>query len=193
VIKRVGIVLGVLLLTFGIGYLVAARILFPPLPTPKDGIIVPNLSGVAVEEAPRHLRPLGLDVAEVTELAHPTQAAGLIIAQSPLPGQQLRSGGKVRLAVSGGSPRVQIPDVVGFEVARATALLAQLGLSAEQRTEQNERAAGTVIRIVPEPGQSQPVPGRVLLVVSTGPPPPPPKPPADTTIRVDTLDFRIHN
>lgn len=171
--------LGVLVGTFGIGYLVATRILFPPLPQPVSGIVVPSLNGVVLAEADRRLRPLGLQRApDVIEVAHPSQPPGIIVAQSPLPGQQLRQGGIVHVAVSGGLPRVRVPNVVGFDVERATHVLSQLGLAVDQRSELNERPLGTVLRIIPEPGQRQPVPARVTLVVSAGPPPAPPK---DTT------------
>ena len=189
--KAILIGLGLLVVTFGIGYVVAARILFPPLPEPENGIVVPDLSGQMAREANRQLRPLGLQTGDVVEFSHPTQPPGIVIAQSPLPGQQLRQGGIVRLAVSAGLPRVQVPDVIGFDVARATAVLSQLGLTADQTTEVNERPAGTVIRIIPEVGQSQPVPARVQIVVSAGPPPPPPEPAAtDSTVRADTLNSR---
>ena len=140
------------------------------------------------EEADRELRPLGLQRGDIVEFAHPSQPPGIIIAQDPLPGQQMRQGGVVQVAVSAGLPRVQVPNVVGFDVARATAVLSQLGLTAEQRTEINERPAGTVIRIMPEAGQNQPVPGRVILVVSEGPPP---APAADSTAPPDSLVLRI--
>ena len=176
--------LGLLLLTFVIGYVIAARVLFPPLPEPEDGIVVPDLAGMMVSEADRQLAPLGLERTEVTQIAHPDAPPGIIVAQSPLPGQQLRAGGAVRLAVSGGLPRVQVPNVIGFDVERATAVLSQLGLSADQRSEVSQRPIGTVLRISPEPGQNQPVPARVLLVVSAGPPPAAP----DSAPGPDALD-----
>jgi eukaryotic-like serine/threonine-protein kinase len=188
--KPLLISLALLLVTFGIGYAVATRILFPPLPEPENGIVVPDLAGTLATEANRDLRPLGLQRGEAIEFAHPSKPPGIIIGQSPLPGQQLRRNGIVRVAVSSGLPRVQVPDVIGFDVARATNVLSQLGLTAAQRTEVNERPAGTVLRIEPEPGQSQPVPARVLLIVSAGPPP---APPADSTIRPDTLNLRIED
>jgi eukaryotic-like serine/threonine-protein kinase len=182
--------LGVLVGTFGIGYLVATRMLFPPLPEPKNGIVVPDLTGVVITGADARLQPLGLRRGEEIRIAHPDQPEGVIVAQSPLPGQQLRTGGVVTLAVSGGLPRVDVPNVIGFDIERATNVLSQLGLTTDQRSELSERPIGTVLRSVPEPGQPQPVPSRVLLIVSAGPPP---KPPADSTARPDSLTLRSNN
>ena len=179
--------LAVLLGTFGIGYLAATRILFPPLPEPENGIAVPDLRGVAVSEVNTRLGPLELRSGDEIAIAHPNQPPGIIIAQSPLPGQQLRQGGVVTLGVSSGLPRVEIPNVIGFDVERATTVLTQMGLTADQRSELNERPIGTVLRIVPEPGQRQPVPSRVLLIVSAGPPP---VTPADSTTPPDSLVLR---
>lgn len=176
---------GVLAGTFALGYLVATRILFPPLPEPENGIAVPDLHGVVITDLNARIQPLGLRSGEEIRVAHPNQPPGIIIAQSPLPGQQLRTGGVVTVAISSGLPRVEVPNVVGFDVERATAVLSQMGLSADQRPEVNERPIGTVLRVVPQPGQKQPVPSRVLLIVSAGPPAAPP--PTDSTVRPDSL------
>lgn len=110
--RLIGISLGASALMFVIGYVVAVRLLFPPLPEPKNGIVVPPLSGLLVPSAEARLREIGLRVSEIVELAHPSQPAGLIIAQSPLPGQQLRIAGSVRLGVSAGIPRLDsVPPV----------------------------------------------------------------------------------
>lgn len=181
---------GVLVGTFGLGYLVATRILFPPLPAPENGIVVPDVRGVVVAEATARLQPLGLRRGDEIRMAHPNQPPGIIVAQSPLPGQQLREGGVVTVGVSGGLPRAQVPNVIGFDVEAATAALSQMGLEADQRSEPNDRPIGTVLRIIPEPGTRQPVPSRVLLIVSAGPPPKPAEPAAaDSTAPADTLLF----
>ena len=200
--KAVPLTLGVLAATFGIGYLAATQILFPPLPEPENGIVVPSLAGTHLSQLAATLRPLGLtaDTAEV-RIAHPSQPPGIVIAQDPLPGQQLRARGVVRVGVSGGLPRVLVPNVIGFDVERATTVLSQLGLSADQVSQQSDRPIGTVLQVQPKPGTRQPVPARVLLIVSAGPPPAPPDSaappapapaPADSTAPADTLAFRAN-
>src|SRR5687767_4807242 len=113
-LKAFGILIGTTLLMFMIGYFTAVRILFPPLAEPENGIVVPDLAGQTVQAAQRTLRELGLRVTEVMEIEHPSQREGLVTAQSPLTGQQLREMGAVRLAISAGlppaRPAIPLPD-----------------------------------------------------------------------------------
>lgn len=111
-LKAFGIIFGVTVLMFAIGYGVAVRILFPPLAEPETGITVPSLRGQTVQGAQEILRELGLRVTEVTEIEHPTEPMGLVTAQSPLPGQQLREMGAVRLAISAGPAPTPAPAAV---------------------------------------------------------------------------------
>ncbi|MGQ0813011.1 MAG: PASTA domain-containing protein [Gemmatimonadota bacterium] len=108
-VKTIGIIAGAAVLMFVAGYFIAVRILFPPLPEPENGIAVPNLIGLRVDNAEAQLRQLSLRLTEVSELEHPGEPEGTIIAQSPLPGQQLRELGAVRLAVSAGPGHVEAP------------------------------------------------------------------------------------
>jgi beta-lactam-binding protein with PASTA domain len=85
------------------GYLIATRILFPPLAEPENGIVVPSLTGLTVPQAQARLRRLGLRLTETMDV--PTaQTPGLIIAQSPLAGQQLRELGAVKVGIAAPLP-----------------------------------------------------------------------------------------
>lgn len=158
-------------IAFFASYVVAVRILFPPLPEPKNGIAVPSVIGLTVPQAEARMRQLGLRVTESTQIAHPTQPPGIVIAQSPLPGQQLRALGSVRLGVSSGLPRVPVPNVIGFSAERARSAMAAVGFQTEEMTIEDEMPAGTVVRVSPPVGSDETVPSRVLLYVSSGPPP----------------------
>lgn len=165
---------GVLLLivAFGIGYGVARFILFPPPVDAGAGIAVPDLRGEELSEAREALASRGLVVLEVIELPHPDAAAGRVIAQSPLPGQQLRESAGVRLAVSTGRPHGVVPSVAGLMSAAAAEVLARMGFQVEQRVEDSPLTQGRVIRVEPAPGTELFLPARVVLYVSSGPPMP---------------------
>jgi serine/threonine-protein kinase len=164
---------------FFAGYAAAVFLLFPPPAAPEDGIIVPNLTKLTPDAASDRLTPLGLALGDSVRLPHASVAPGLIVAQDPLPGQQMRSGGTVRVGVSSGLPSSTVPDLVGLGARRAQTLLERLGFEVSQSLENSDRANGTVIRSSPEAGIRQALPARVHLVISSGP--------AADTMRVDTI------
>ena len=162
-------VIGVL--GFGTGYLLATVVLFPRPETAGAGIPVPELYGETLERAEATLRTLELEPGEVREMTSVETEAGHVIAQDPLPGQQLLPGATVSLGVSAGPPELQVPPVVGLAQGTARELLETLGFDvAVQQTRSAQFDAGVVTRVDPEAGTSQPLPAAVTLVVSTGPP-----------------------
>ena len=165
---------------FLIGYVVAVYLLFPPPAVPRDGVVVPDLSGNSLRSTYDLLRPLGLVVGDTVSMPTTNVAPGIVVAQSPLPGQQLRPGDSVRVGLSSGMATALVPDVVGLGARRAENLLKRLGFEVDQTFESSFRPNGTVTRTSPQAGDRKPLPARVLIVVSGGPP--------DTvTIPVDTI------
>jgi eukaryotic-like serine/threonine-protein kinase len=177
-------------LPFLIGYLLAVAVIFPPTEVAGDGIAVPALRGSTEAEARQSLAAAGLGGIEVTRLPHPQLSEGEVIAQSPLPGQQLRAGSTVRIAVSSGVARVLVPDVVGFNVERARGLLERLGFTVAQTDMESIDPPGRVLAVEPGPGSRLPLPAEVSLTVSTGPALPPDTVVTDvdtSAVRIDTL------
>lgn len=172
-----------LVLPFAIGYAVAVLVLFPAPAVQGVGIPVPELVGIERTRAQETVRALGLAGLEVTELPHPTRPRGVVTAQSPIPGQQLRAGAVVRVAVSSGAPRVIVPDILGFTGDRAADLLTRLGFMVERVIEESGEARDRVIGINPQPGTELELPARVAIILSAGPP----ELPVDTLLRPDTL------
>jgi eukaryotic-like serine/threonine-protein kinase len=164
---------------FFLGYAAAVYVLFPPLAAPEDGIVVPDLTKMTTSAAGDLLTPLGLALGDSVRLPHASVGPGLIVAQDPLPGQQMRNGGTVRVGVSSGLPAATVPDLVGLGARRAQTLLERLGFEVSQSLENSDRPNGTVIRSTPEAGIRQPLPAHVSLVISSGP--------APDTIRIDTI------
>lgn len=153
---------------FVTGYLVAVEVLFPAPPAAAGGIPAPDLVGSSVQEAMGELSSAGLGSLETSRLPHPDAPSGTIIAQSPLPGMQLRPGAGVRVAVSTGVPRAAVPDVIGFTEGRAAALLQRLGFTVSRQLEASEEETGRVIRTSPEAGVDLALPARVTIFVSDG-------------------------
>ena len=159
-----------LVLPLLVGYFVAVYVIFPPTEAVGNGIRVPDMIGLTIEEAQRELVAAGLGGIEPTTLPDPDVEEGRIVAQSPLPGQQLRAGAGVRVATSAGPPRAVVPDVLGFTAARAEAMLTRAGFGVTQSLQESPAPEGRVIRTDPEPGQSRVLPANVTLIISAGPP-----------------------
>ncbi len=163
--------LGALLAPFGIGYLIATQVLFPKPPVVAEGTAVPQLVGHTVTGAEQELAAAGLGSVITTPLPNTTVPEGLITAQSPLAGQQLRPGAPVRVAVSSGVPSVTVPDVRGFASERAALLLRRMGFDVTDTLETADLLADRVILVDPAPGTVLELPATVRLFVSSGPPP----------------------
>ncbi len=146
-------------------------VLFPPPETAGTGIPTPSLYGETREAAQRALASAGLELGEVSELASVDTERGRVLAQDPIPGQELRRGGTVSIALSGGPPALVIPPVTGMSLGTARALLETLGFDvAEQLSDEARAPEGTVVATEPEAGSRRPLPAVVTLVVSRGAP-----------------------
>jgi beta-lactam-binding protein with PASTA domain len=163
-------VLAALVVPFAIGYLVASAVLFPPPAVADAGVPVPDLRGMTQVEARLALAEAQLDAPDLSSLPHPDLEEGRVLAQSPLPGQQVLPGSVVRVAVSSGPPMAQIPDVRGFDHERAILLLERLGFTVESQDVESEAMAGQVMDVDPPPRTTVRVPSTIRLVVSLGPP-----------------------
>jgi beta-lactam-binding protein with PASTA domain len=171
--------LAVIALSFGLGYLLAVRVLFPPSPPGVAGVRVPELVGLSQTEARRELTAAGLTVADVMELPHPDRPAGVVLAQSPLGEQHVPPGTSVALAVSIGQSRAAVPDVIGFTAERAAELLGRRGFQIGRRDRLSDAPVGQVLGTEPAAGTELTLPAAVTLLVSMGPPLPPPMEEAD--------------
>jgi serine/threonine-protein kinase len=154
----------------GLGYLIAARWLFPA-PTAPGGeklVELPELVGLDGERARERVTDLGLTYELSSEVYHAQAAAGLVVAQSPLPGQLARPGAPVRVTVSLGPQRVTVPDVKGLSERQARIIIEQLGFTTTIRSRDAPVRNGQVLNTSPAAGTELAVPAEVELVVSRG-------------------------
>ncbi len=180
--RWLGFAVGVVLASFLIGYALAVFVLFPVPATASAGLTVPDVVGLPLDEAEREIATVGLTTTDPMWLAAAVDS-GRVIAQSPLPGQHLREGASVQLAVSTGPAPVRIPPVRGMDHEQARALLEELGFEVSRRQAVAALPEGRVVATQPEVGTALHPPAPVLLTVSAGPPPAAPVVP-------DTLPFR---
>jgi serine/threonine-protein kinase len=168
-LQLTGVVAGLALAGWLIGYLLSTRVLFPAPPPPGDMFEVPDLRGLGLVSATERLAGAGLELGTVDSLMHPSATQGLILGQAPLPGQVARPGSPVRVTLSLGPQRRAVPDVVGLEQARARIVLETSGFLVSVDTTDADAPRGRVVDMAPAPESMVALPAQVRLVVSSGP------------------------
>lgn len=132
---------------------------------------VPDLIGLTLERAKLLLDKTGLVAGKLTQVPVKQERAGLIVAQTPLPGSLSDRGGAVKLSIGiaeeGGSDLITVPDVTGGSVADADAKLKQAKLKRGSVSEVPVPAekAGIVVGQSPSDGTKVPPETAVALVV----------------------------
>ena len=164
------VVAGLALLGWFYGYALATRVFFPAPPPAGDLFDVPDVRGLGLASAGERLIGAGLRLGSIDSLRHPSAAAGLILGQSPLPGQVARPQTPVWVTISLGPQMRSIPDVLSLDEDRARIVLETSGFVVNVDAAEAEAPRGRVINVFPPPDSVVVLPASVRLVVSTGPP-----------------------
>jgi beta-lactam-binding protein with PASTA domain len=90
-------------------------------------VTVPDLVGLKQAAATRKLQTAGLKVDVRTVPSQ--EPTGTVVAQYPAAGETARRGGTIRINVSRGDGRTEVPDVVGLAEATAKQKLQQAGFT----------------------------------------------------------------
>lgn len=154
---------------WGLGYLVATRVLYPAPPPPTNLVTVPDLEGQDVAQAAANLVGAGLTLGAVDSLLHPTGPRGRILGQSPLPGQIALRGTEVRVTRSLGPQTRAVPDVRNVDASRARVVLETVGLLVVEDSMDSEVPRGRVVSTSPVGGAVVALPSEIRMSVSLGP------------------------
>lgn len=91
--------------------------------------VVPNLTGLSIEEATANLAAQGLLLAQVEPQFNDTVPAGLVAAQDVAPDTAVARGSTVSVAVSKGPDVVPIPPLANLNLQQVTDTLTGAGLT----------------------------------------------------------------
>jgi serine/threonine-protein kinase len=136
-------------------------------------VAVPDLVGLALDEARERAAPHALALEVVDERNDPSVPSGAILEQMPAAGVVVRQGRKVKLVMSLGDRVLRVPGVVGEGARAVTMELRQDGFLAgdEARAPSWIVPSGRIAAQVPPP-DAPAVPGtRIHRLVSLGPTP----------------------
>lgn len=155
----------------GVGYLVAAVVLFPAPLLPNERV-VPRLLGESYLKAQEDLARAGFTMEVAGREPHPTAPPGTVTWQDPPPAVAAPRGTTIALTLSAGPPRAAVPNVRGLDLELAQRLLWGAGLRVEQvdSTPGSQQPPGVAVGTTPAAGDSLKLNGPVVLHLARGKP-----------------------
>ncbi len=133
-------------------------------------IVMPNVEGLAVEEARQILAQDNLMAEVISRNYHDSIPEGHVVATVPVGGTRVRTGRKVKLTVSRGAWETRVPVLVGKSLGEAIKSLKDnqlvLGNMSHQRS---DRPEGEILAQSPLGGQSIARGQAVSVTISGGP------------------------
>jgi beta-lactam-binding protein with PASTA domain len=163
-------VVGLAVVGWVVGYLVATRLAFPAPPPPENLVEVPDVRWLGVPGAGDRLLASGLALGRVDSLHHPGVRRDLVLGQSPLPGQLALPGTEVWVTRSRGAQLRAVPDVMGVEGSRARIVLETSGFVVTSDTVPSEEPRGRVVSMTPPADSTVSLPAEIRVLLSQGPP-----------------------
>ncbi|MET8243458.1 Stk1 family PASTA domain-containing Ser/Thr kinase [Streptomyces sp. NPDC005202] len=133
---------------------------------------VPPLLAKTEAQARDRLKEAGLDVKQVKHAYSDTVKRGTVISTDPAAGDRIRSNHSVTLTISDGPETVQVPDLHGYRLDKAQALLRKDGLEPGMvgRAFSDDVPKGFVISTDPAAGTKRHAGSAIALTVSKGRP-----------------------
>jgi eukaryotic-like serine/threonine-protein kinase len=132
------------------------------------GMTVPDVKLLPRDRAVDRIEAAGL-TATVMTLHRGDVDQGLVVSQSPAPGQEGQLGSNVRIWVSTGPRLVTVPDLIGEEIEDAQALAVEAGLSLERAADlPSSQPFGTILAQFPMPGTDAERGASIGVVLSIG-------------------------
>lgn len=128
---------------------------------------VPELRGLALEEATARIEASGLTPGKVARRESRDVEEGRVLTQDPPAGMRVEPGAAVALIVAvAPPPTVAVPDMLGRTRAEAEAGLKAAGLPVGEVSEKPAGKPGLVLAQAPRPGTEVPPGSPVSLVLS---------------------------
>jgi eukaryotic-like serine/threonine-protein kinase len=118
----------ILLIVFFLLFFVCNDIILPWYVNQGGIVEVPSVLGVPYDEAIKTLSSLGLEGRKGDVRLDKDHRAGIVIIQSPFPGEKVKKGRRVYVTVSSGEQLVAIPSVKGRTLRDAKFALERSGL-----------------------------------------------------------------
>jgi len=163
--------LGLVALTFVVGYVASAYWITPGSLTGGDEHAVPRVLGRPLEEARAAVIRAGFRPRLESERPSAAVPRGGVLWQDPPPGTAVEANAVVLLTPSSGPAPAAVPDVIGLALPTAEKVVEAAGIKVGRvdTVRGSGPEAGVVIATRPAPGNGRPR-GSALDLVVSGPP-----------------------
>ncbi|MEX2583997.1 MAG: PASTA domain-containing protein [Gemmatimonadota bacterium] len=152
---------------FLVGYGISA-LSFTRGTAPTDVVLVPDVRTMELAQAEREMARAGLESAVSDSFPNPEVAAGAVLTQTPLPGQEVSPGVEVQLIVSTGRARPSVPEVEAMPLTLATRALQTAGFDVLVEQDSAPGDLGRVVGVEPPAGTPLELPATVRLRIGGG-------------------------
>jgi eukaryotic-like serine/threonine-protein kinase len=163
--------LGLVALTFVVGYAISVYWITPGSVTGGDEHAVPRVLDRPIDEARAALTRAGFRPRLEAERSSAAVPRGGVVWQDPPPGTAVAPNAVVLLTPSSGPAPATVPDVIGLALPTAEKVVEAAGIKVGQvdTVRGSGPEAGVVIATRPSPGNGRPRGSAVDLVVSGAP------------------------
>ena len=131
-------------------------------------IQTPDFTGLTVEEAEDKAEEFDLKIKEGEPVINEEVKAGLIVSQTPEPGDVVKTKGVVTVYVSAGPGDGTVPEVVGLSENAARDAIEKAGFKANVSSQASEEESGKIIDQDPAAGEKVEKGSTINLVASDG-------------------------
>lgn len=136
--------------------------------TGREMILIPDVSGMPLEDAARTLEDAGLVLNQnVREENSDTVQDGHVIEQNPAAGQEVVVGSSVSLTVSSGAENIRVPNATGMNWSQAEQNLISMGFVPSASYMDSEQPEGEVLSVSGQ-GTELPKGSHITVEVSNG-------------------------
>lgn len=161
---------GLALIIFGAAFLLMAdKLIMPSYTNYNEGVTVPDVSKITLEEAESLLSSYGLRFEIAERRSNAAFPADYVIDQSPEPANIVKPNRKVYLTVNTEvKPTVEVPKVVDLNLRNAELQLQNYGLQVGSRSYESSRFKNVVLRQSLPAGATVEKGAVIDLVISDG-------------------------
>lgn len=145
------------------------KVIMPAYTNYKEGITVPDVTEISLEEAEELLTSYGLRYEVTDRRSNSAYPANYVVDQTPSPAEIVKPNRKIYLTVNTESrPTVNVPDVVNLSLRNAKIQLQNYGLEVGTISYESSRFKNSVLRQSIEGGKEVEKGTVVNLAVSDG-------------------------